>query len=122
MMGTADVAYARGKEVSTMQFDLGITGLGLLIVFALGFGVLVQFLGRAGSRWEWLIAATGWFVGGLFASEVVWARATTDELQPIIDGLALDESLLGGLVAGVLVVLATRYVTGGSPFRRATSA
>jgi hypothetical protein len=91
MMGTADVAYARGKEVSTMQFDLGITGLGLLIVFALGFGVLAQFLGKAGSRWEWLIAATGWFVGGLFASEVVWAHATTDELQPIIEGLALED-------------------------------
>lgn len=105
-----------------MQFDLGLAGLGLLIVISLGFGVVAQLLGRAGARWLWLIAAAGWFIGGLFASEVVWGAATDDELQPIIDGLAFDESLLGGLIAGAFVVLATRYLTGGSPFRRPTSA
>lgn len=27
-----------------------------------------ELVGTAGGRWEWLIAATGWFVGGLVAS------------------------------------------------------
>jgi hypothetical protein len=105
-----------------VQFDLGLAGLGLLIVISLGFGVVAQLFGRAGIRWLWLIAAAGWFIGGLFASEVVWGAATTEELQPIIDGLAFDESLLGGLIVGAFVVLATRYLTGGSPFQRPTSA
>jgi len=49
-------------------------------------------------------------LGGLIASEVVWATATEEELQPVIDGLALDESLLGGVIVGVPVVLVTWFV------------
>jgi hypothetical protein len=101
-----------------VQFDLGITGLGLLVVISLGFGLLAQVAGRAGTRWMWLIAATGWFVGGIVASEVVWGKMSEGEIQPIIDGLALDESLLGGLIAGPVVVVVARYLTGGSPFHR----
>ena len=94
-----------------MQFDLGVQGLGILIAVSLVFGVLAQVvLGRGTTRWMWLIGAVAWFVGGLVASEVVWGTATEQELQPIIDGLALDESLLGGFVVGVPVVLVTWYV------------
>ena len=63
-----------------MQFDLGVTGLAILIALSLGFGLVAQFVGRAETRWLWLIAACGWFVGGLFMSEVVFATATTDEI------------------------------------------
>ena len=104
-----------------MQFDLGITGLGLLVVISLGFGAVAQFLGRARTHWLWLIAATGWFIGGLVASEVVWGAMTADEIQPIIDGLALDESLLGGLVVGVPVAIVTWIVAGGNPSHRTMS-
>ena len=96
-----------------MQFDLGLGGVGLLLVISLGFGLVAQFLARARTNWMWLAATAGWFVGGLFASEVVWAGATQAELQPIIDGLAFDESLLGGFIAGSLVAIATWLVTGG---------
>lgn len=92
--------------------------LGLLVIISLGFGAIAQFAGRAGTGWSWLIAAAGWFVGGLIASEVSWGKMTEGEIQPIIDGLALDESLLGGLIAGLVVVVVTRYLTGGSPFHR----
>lgn len=105
-----------------MQFDLGLTGLGILLAFALGFGAISQFIGRSGTRWQWLVAAAAWFLGGLYMSEVLFATATTDEIQPIIDGLAFDESLLGGLVAGVAAVFVTRFVVGGSPFHRAARA
>jgi hypothetical protein len=104
-----------------VQFDLGLQGLGLLIVFSLIFGVIAGIVVRGGTRWMWLIAATGWFIGGLFASEVVWGDLTADEIQPIIDGLALDESLLGGLIVGLAVVIVTRLLTGSSPFHRPTS-
>lgn len=99
-----------------MQWDIGLQGLAILAVISLVFGVLMQFLGRAESRWLWLVAAAGWFVGGLIASEYVVGTMTEDEIQPIIDGLAFDEALLGGLIVGIPTAIAARYVTGSSPF------
>ena len=95
-----------------MQWDLGLQGLGLLIAMSLGFGVVAQLVvGRAVTRWLWLIAAVGYFVVGLFISEVWFGWATQEELQPNIDGLSFDEVLLLGLVPGIVTVLATRRVT-----------
>jgi hypothetical protein len=95
-----------------MTFDLGIAGLGLLALVSLVFGGLVGVLfGRATTRWLWLIGALGWFAGGLVASELVWGTMTEQEIQPIIDGLAFDESLLGGLIGGVAAVLVTWLAT-----------
>ena len=94
-----------------MQVDLGLQGLGILVAVSLLFGVIAQVvLGRGTTRWMWLIGAMAWFVGGFIASEVVWGSATEQELQPVIDGLALDESLLGGLIVGLPVVLVTWFV------------
>jgi hypothetical protein len=95
-----------------MQWDLGLQGLGLLIAMSLGFGLIAQLvMGRATTRWLWLIAAVGYFVGGLFISEVWFGWATQQELQPNIDGLSFDEVLLLGLVPGILAVLVARRVT-----------
>ena len=104
-----------------MQFDLGLQGLGILVACSAGFGLVAQFVARATTRWMWLIAGLGWFVGGLFMSEVMFATATEDEIQPIIDGLAFDESLLGGLIVGALAALATWIATRGGMFHRPTS-
>jgi hypothetical protein len=101
-----------------MQYDLGLQGLGILVAISLGFGLVAQLAGRAESRWLWLVAAIGWFVGGLFLSEVMFATATEDEIQPIIDGLAFDEALLGGLLVGIPTAIAARYITGSGPFHR----
>ncbi|MCI0582273.1 MAG: hypothetical protein L0227_05145 [Chloroflexi bacterium] len=95
-----------------MQFDLGFGGLGILDVISLGFGLVAQLVVSGGNRWMWLIAAAGWFIGGLVASEVIWGTMTERGLQPIIDALALDESLLGGLIAGIVAVIAARLATG----------
>lgn len=103
-----------------MQFDLGLQGLGILAACSLGFGVVAQIVGRSAGRWMWLVAALGWFVGGLFVSEVMFATATEGELQPIIDGLAFDESLLGGIVVGTLVALAAWFLARGGMFHRPT--
>ncbi|HEX6147647.1 MAG TPA: hypothetical protein VF083_12770 [Acidimicrobiia bacterium] len=95
-----------------MQWDIGLQGLGVLILMSLGFGVIAQLVaGRTTTRWLWAIAGAAYFVGGLFISEVWFGWATEVDLQPNIDGLSFDEVLLIGLVPGILSVLATRYVT-----------
>ena len=95
-----------------MRFELGIVGLGLLVVLSLAFGAIAQAIAtRSASRWTGLVGAAGWFVGGLFASEVLFGTSTENEIQPIIDGLAFDEALLGGLVVGLAVVAATWLAT-----------
>ncbi|MEW5989717.1 MAG: hypothetical protein AB1736_00020 [Chloroflexota bacterium] len=95
-----------------MQFDLGFTGFGILVVISLLFGVGAQLVVSGGNRWMWLIGAVAWFVGGLVASEFIWGTLTEGEIQPIIDGLALDESLLGGLIVGIAAVIITRLMSG----------
>jgi hypothetical protein len=95
-----------------MQFEIGLTGLGLLLLLSIGFGIIVQLIAwRATTHWLWLIGAVAYFIGGLFVSEVMFGTYTVDELQPIIDGLSFDEALLGGLVFGLIAVLVTWYVT-----------
>ena len=96
-----------------MNTDIGIQGLALLVVPGLAFGLLAQaILWRRTTHWLWLIASIAWVVGGFVASEVVFGAETTEEnLQPLIDGLLFDEALLGGLLTGVVAVLATWLLT-----------
>ncbi len=113
-----------------MTYDLENYGLLILLGFSIGFGAIAQLIiGKAGTRWLWLLGAAGWFVGGLIASEVLFGTATEAEIQPIIFGLAFDEALLGGLVGGVAVTLVVwllarsqwlggRAMTSGEPHAR----
>lgn len=95
-----------------MQWDLGVQGLGLLVLMSLGFGAVAQLVaGRGTTRWLWLIATVAYFASGLFISEVWFGWATEEELQPNIDGLSFDEVLLIALFPGIAAVLVTRYVT-----------
>ena len=52
----------------------------------------------------------------------MFATATVDELQPMIDGLAFDEAMLGGLLAGIVVVIVTWFVTRRSRTHHPTAA
>lgn len=94
-----------------MQWDLGLQGLGVLLLLSLGFGAFTQvvFLGRA-TWWVSLVATAAFFVGGLLISEVWFGWATAADLQPNIDGLSFDEVLIGYAI-GVPVVLLVRYLT-----------
>ncbi len=98
------------KETAT-QYDLGSTAQVILIFFAIGFGAVAQLvMGKRATGWLWLTGALGWIAGSVFVSEVLFATATEEEIQPIVDGLAFDEALLGGLVGGLLAVVATWLV------------
>ena len=99
-----------------MEFDLGFQGLAILFALAVGVGLVAQFLGRPGTVWAGLIAGVAAFLGGPFVSEVMFAGATEEEIQPVIDGLAFDEALLGSILVGLVAMLVTRYLAHGAPF------
>ncbi len=104
-------AAVRNEEVGTVQWDLGLQGVAVLIVMSLGFGVFAQLtFWSESTRWVWLLASAAFLVVGLFISEVWFGSATEEQLQPNIDGLSFDEVLLG-YVVGIPVVLVTRYLT-----------
>ena len=96
-----------------MEFviTLGIGGWALLIVGALVFGVVAQFIGETRTGFEWLVDAIGFGIGALVASEFIVAWQT---FEPVWDGLAIVPALIGGLVLGIVVEIATRYVTCGT--------
>jgi len=105
-----------------MEFDLGLQAVAIMFAIAVVIGLVAQFLGRPGTRWAGLLAGGAGFFGGLFVSEVMFAGATEEEIQPVIDGLAFDEAMLGGILVGFVVMLLTRYVAHGAPFGGARTA
>lgn len=102
-----------------MTYNLESTGLTILLGFSVGFGAIAQLIvGNRATPWLWLTGAVGWLVGGIVASEVVVGTMTVEEIQPIIGGLAFDEALLGGLIGGLLAVVATWLVARASGMER----
>lgn len=96
-----------------MEFaiSLGLGGAILLIAGALVLGVVAQFVRETRTGYEWLVDAIAFGVGALVASEFIVAFQDT---EPVWDGLALVNALIGGLVVGLIVEVATRYLTGGT--------
>jgi hypothetical protein len=90
--------------VWTVDWDIGLQGLGVLAAYSLGFGLIAQLvMWRSTTHWLWLIAAGTFFIGGLLISEVWFGSATEEELQPNIDGLSRDEALLAFIPASIVV-------------------
>ncbi|HEX5147764.1 MAG TPA: hypothetical protein VFW02_01695 [Candidatus Limnocylindrales bacterium] len=102
-----------------LTIELGLGGGIVLIVGALVFGVVAQFIGETRTGYEWLVDAIAAGIGALVASEFIvgWQA-----FEPVWDGLALVPALIGGLVAGLVVEVATRYMTGGTYHGRPMSA
>jgi heme/copper-type cytochrome/quinol oxidase subunit 2 len=94
-----------------MTWDMGIWGVGTLAGLSLGFGVIAQVITwQSATHWMWLIGAVTFFICGAFISEVIFGWATAADLQPNIDGLSLDETLLA-LLPSILVVIGAWYLT-----------
>jgi uncharacterized membrane protein YeaQ/YmgE (transglycosylase-associated protein family) len=102
-----------------LTINLGLGGWILLIVGALIFGVVAQFIGETRTGLEWLVDAIAAGIGALVASEFIVALQKT---EPVMEGLALVPALIGGLVVGIVVELATRWMTGGTYTGRPMSA
>jgi hypothetical protein len=94
-----------------LAINMGLGAWIAVILAALVFGVVNQFVGQAGTGYEWLPDSVAFVVGAVAASEfVVGWRA----VQPVVDELAVIPALGGGLVVGLVVGLATRLITGGT--------
>ena len=93
-----------------LTIALGLMGWATLVAAALLFGVIMQLIGETKTGFEWLIDGIAFGVGALVASEFITAF---QETGPVFDGLALVPALIGGLVVGIVVEVATRLVTGG---------
>jgi len=93
-----------------LAISLGIGGWLVLLAGALLFGVLAQLIGETRTGYEWLVDGIAAALGALIASEFIISARTW---EPVWDGLALVPALIGGIVVGVVIELATRYLTGG---------
>ena len=97
-----------------MEWDLGLKGVATLLGMALAFGLLAQLIaGKGTTKWLWLIGSSVYFVSGLLISEAWFGWATEEDLQPNIDGLSFDETLLA-LVPAIAAVIITRRLTNHS--------
>lgn len=104
-----------------MDFNIALElgGVVLLIVGAVVFGAIAQFIGETRTGFEWLPDAVAFGAGALVASEFITSWRT---FEPVWGGLALVPALIGGLVVGIVVELATRFMTGGTYTHRPTPA
>jgi hypothetical protein len=93
-----------------LAIALGIGGWLVLLAGALLFGVVAQFVGETRTGYEWLVDGIAAALGALIASEFIIALQT---FEPVWDGLALVPALIGGIALGLVVEVATRYMTGG---------
>lgn len=96
-----------------MEFSISLElgGAVLLIVAAIVFGAVAQFIGETRTGFEWLVDGIAFGVGALVASEFVTSWRT---FEPVWNGLAIVPALIGGLVVGIVIELVTRYMTGGT--------
>jgi uncharacterized membrane protein YeaQ/YmgE (transglycosylase-associated protein family) len=102
-----------------LAITLGLGGWVVLVVGALIFGAAAQLIGETRTGFEWLVDAIAAGIGALVASEFIVAF---QDAGPVFDGLALAPALIGGLVVGLVVEVATRFTTGGSYTHGAMSA
>jgi len=93
-----------------IAFAIGIGGWAALLIGALLFGVVAQLIGETRTGYEWLVDSIGAGLGAIIASEFIIGLRS---VEPVFDGLAIVPAVIGGLVLGLIVEIATRYLTGG---------
>lgn len=102
-----------------LTISIGFGGWAVVVLAAVVFGIVAQFIGDARTGYLWLIDAIAFGIGAVVASEfLVGMRG----FEPVFDGLALVPALVGGLVVGGVVEVITRYLTGGQYGPRPMSA
>jgi hypothetical protein len=91
------------------EFTIGIEIFGwlLLIAGAIVIGVAAQLIGEDAYTYEWVVTAIGAGIGAVVLSEFV---VDLRGFEPVWEGLAIVPALAGGLIAGAIVAVATRYL------------
>jgi uncharacterized membrane protein YeaQ/YmgE (transglycosylase-associated protein family) len=105
----AGTSRERRRKVE-LALTLGLWGWIAVIAGALLFGILASSIGETRTGLEWLVDSIAAFVGAIVASEFIVAWQS---FGPMFDGLAIVPALIGGLVVGGIVEVATRFMTGG---------
>jgi uncharacterized membrane protein YeaQ/YmgE (transglycosylase-associated protein family) len=93
-----------------LAISLGLGGWLVVLIGAVLFGVVAQYIGEARTGFEWLVDGVAAALGAIVASEFIVSART---FEPVWDGLAIWPAIVGGLVLGAIVEVATRYLTGG---------
>jgi uncharacterized membrane protein YeaQ/YmgE (transglycosylase-associated protein family) len=93
-----------------LAINLGLGGWLVILAGALLFGFAAQFIGETRTGYEWLVDGVAAALGAVVASEFIISARTW---EPVWDGLAIVPAIIGGLALGIVVELATRYMTGG---------
>jgi uncharacterized membrane protein YeaQ/YmgE (transglycosylase-associated protein family) len=93
-----------------LAISLGFGGWLALFAGAMLFGVIAQFFGETRTGYEWLVDGVAAALGAVIASEFI---ISLQAFAPVWDGLAIVPAVIGGLALGIVVELATRYLTGG---------
>ena len=93
-----------------LAINLGFGGWFVVLAGALIFGVIAQLIGETRTGYEWLVDGVAAALGAVIASEFIISARTW---EPVWDGLAIVPAIIGGVALGLVVELATRYLTGG---------
>jgi uncharacterized membrane protein YeaQ/YmgE (transglycosylase-associated protein family) len=99
--------------IEILGFEIGVTWLGLaaLAIGAVVLGIVGQWFGTVGTRFEWVPDAIAAFLGAFIASESLGSLSTWG---PEWEGVFLGPALVGAVVLAVLVDAVVRWGTGGS--------
>jgi len=86
----------------------------VLVLAALAFSMLAQYVGEVAVGYEWGLTAMAVIIGGWLGSEALGALSTRG---PEWDGMFLVPAAIGGLALGTIVEMAARWATGGAVIR-----
>src|ERR1043165_5424407 len=98
-------AFPKGGGKMELAINLGLGGWLVLLAGALLFGVIAQFVGETRTGYEWLADGGAAALGAVIASEFIISARTW---EPVWDNLAIVPAIIGGLVLGTVVEIATR--------------
>jgi uncharacterized membrane protein YeaQ/YmgE (transglycosylase-associated protein family) len=107
---TSGHGVLKGGGKMELAISLGFGGWLALFAGAMLFGVIAQFFGETRTGYEWLVDGVAAALGAVIASEFI---ISLQAFAPVWDGLAIVPAVIGGLALGIVVELATRYLTGG---------
>jgi uncharacterized membrane protein YeaQ/YmgE (transglycosylase-associated protein family) len=98
-------------ELFGWSLGIGAWAALVLVLGALAFSMLAQYIGDVASGFEWSFTAVAVLVGGWLGSEALGALSTWG---PEWDGMFVLPAIIGGVVLGTMVEMITRWTTGGT--------